>query len=172
MSRDLKLYIVGVVVASAVALGTTTLVFPADPRIGVGFAFLGERAAVVGFMFWTALTLLASALPVRMPRGSLVAVSIAPLIAATALGGPAVGGWVALIGTTEIRELRGRIPWYGSLSNHAGIMLPTILAGMVIQAFGPTAREFGGIVAFLAAIVGAAAFILLNATMAATVISL
>ena len=36
------------------------------------------------------------------------------------LGGPAVGGWVAALGTTEMRELRGRIPWYGTLANHAG----------------------------------------------------
>ena len=34
------------------------------------------------------------------------------------------GIWVAMIGTTELRELRGRIPWYGTLANHAGLMLP------------------------------------------------
>ena len=47
------------------------------------------------------------------------------------LGGPAVAGWVAAIGTTEMRELRGRIPWYGSLANHAGAILPAIVGGVV-----------------------------------------
>ena len=45
---------------------------------------------------------------------------MAPIVAAMTLGGPAVGGWVAALGTTEMRELRGEIPWYGSLANHAG----------------------------------------------------
>ena len=26
----------------------------------------------------------------------------------------------ALLGTTELREIRGRVPWYGTLANHAG----------------------------------------------------
>ena len=46
------------------------------------------------------------------------------VLAAMTLGGPAVAGWVAAIGTTEMRELRGRIPWYGTLANHAD-RLPT-----------------------------------------------
>ncbi len=56
---------------------------------------------------------------------------MAPILAAMTLGGPAVGGWVAAIGTTEMRELRGRIPWYGTLANHAGIVLPAIVGGVV-----------------------------------------
>src|SRR5207302_2046912 len=42
-----------------------------------------------------------------------------------------VGGWVAAVGTTEWRELRGRIPWYGTLANHTGLALPAILGGLV-----------------------------------------
>ena len=56
---------------------------------------------------------------------------MAPIVAAMSLGGPAVAGWVAAIGTTEMRELRGRIPWYGSLANHAGLTLPAIVGGVV-----------------------------------------
>ncbi len=70
-----------------------------------------------------------SALPVKMPRGTLVSVSIAPILASIDLGGPAVGVWVAAIGSTELRELRGRIPWYGTLSNHAGLVLPAAIGG-------------------------------------------
>ena len=54
-------------------------------------------------------------------------------MAATILGGPTAGTWVALLGTTEIRELRGRMPWYGTLANHAGMMLPAIAAGLVMH---------------------------------------
>ncbi len=46
------------------------------------------------------------------------------------LGGPAAVGWVALVGTTELRELRGRIPWYGTVANHAGVVLPAVIAGV------------------------------------------
>ena len=84
------------------------------------------------------MTLVASALPVRMPRGIHVRVSIAPIDR---------GDWrlearprrlVALIGTTELRELRGEIPWYGTLANHAGIVLPAISAVSLIG--GPPRR--------------------------------
>src|SRR5215203_2637523 len=136
MPRQLKLYIIGVVAAGALALGATTLVIPVDPQIGGGFERFGSYATAVGLAFWTLVTLLASALPVKMPRGTLVGVSIAPLIAATALGGPTAGAWVALLGTTEMRELRGRIPWYGTLANHAGLLVPTVAAGIVMWLFG------------------------------------
>ena len=85
----------------------------------------------LGVGFWTLMTLFAGALPVRMPRGTLVSVAIAPIIAAMALGGPVAAGWVALIGTTELREIRGRVPWYGTAANHAGIVLPPIIGGIV-----------------------------------------
>src|SRR5215204_527590 len=123
MSRSLKLLLVGVVAGSAIALVAATLVFGAygsialPPHEGSEPAPLGT--ILLGMAFWTALTLVSSALPVQMPRGTQQAVSFAPILASTFLGGPAVGGWVAAIGTTEVRELRGRVPWYGTLANHA-----------------------------------------------------
>ena len=80
-----------------------------------------QAEIALGVAFWTVLTLVdvgaarqaaarAHSRQCRSLRSS----------AAMALGGPAVGGWVAAIGTTEMRELRGRIPWYGTLANHAG----------------------------------------------------
>ncbi len=60
--------------------------------------------------FWTVLTLVASALPVKLPLGTQQAVAMAPVLAALTLGGPAVGGWVAAIGTTEVREIAGPDP--------------------------------------------------------------
>ena len=172
MTRGLKLYIAGVVAASAVALVVTTLLFPVNRLIGHGLEAFGDRAPLVGLIFWSALTALASALPVKMPRGTLVAVSIAPLIAATVLGGPAAGAWVALIGTTEIRELRGRIPWYGTLANHGGIILPAVAAGLVMQLFGVATGPSNGAAALVPAILGAVSFFAINALLTAMLVSL
>ena len=171
MPRQLKLYIIGVVATSAIALGVTTLVIPVNPQIGVGFDALGDMAPAVGLAFWTVVTLVASALPVRMPRGTLVGVSIAPLIAATALGGPTAGAWVALLGTTEVREIRGRIPWYGTLANHAGLLVPTFAAGLVMLLFGvPGSNDV--VLTLVGTMAGAAAFFALNTTLTATLVSL
>ena len=41
-----------------------------------------------GLVFWTILTLVVSAFPVVAPRGSVVSVSIAPILASAILGGP------------------------------------------------------------------------------------
>jgi putative nucleotidyltransferase with HDIG domain len=172
MSRGLKLYITGVVAVSALALVVTTLLFPVNALIGRGFEVFGDRAQLAGLIFWCCLTMVASALPVRMPRGTMVGVSIAPLIAATVLGGPAAGAWVGLVGTTEVRELRGRIPWYGTLANHGGIIVPTVLAGLVMQVFGEATSASSGAAAFVPAILGAGAFFATNALLTALAVSL
>jgi len=134
MPRSLKLYIAGVVTLSAIALVVATLVFPAERQIALVVSGDGltpsNSEILLGVAFWTVLTLIASALPVRLPLGTQQAVAMAPVLAAITLGGPAVGGWVAAIGSTEVREVRGRIPWYGTLANHAGLVLPAIFAGI------------------------------------------
>ena len=40
---------------------------------------------------------------------------------------------MALLGSTELRELRGTVPWYGVLYNHACAVLPAVLTGAVFQ---------------------------------------
>ena len=171
MSKRLKLYITGVVTTSAVALVVTILVFPVDPLIDLAPDHLGQYAMVAGIVFWCFLTLVASALPVRMPRGTLVGVSGAPIIAAAFLGGPTAAGLVALIGTTEVRELRGRIPWYGTLANHAGLVIPAIVTGVVMHFLGDASagQDMRG---FISALIGGAAFFLINVCLTALLISL
>ena len=178
MPRSLKLYIVGVVTVGALALVVTTLVFPAESAIAFRlWTHPGgnptEFEVLAGVAFWTALTVLASAMPVQMPRGTQVAVSIAPIIASVILGGPAVGGWVAALGSTEYREVRGRIPWYGSLANHAGIVIPAIGAGLARQALqywtGPSNVL---VIDLLTAIVAAAVFYGLNVALAGSLVAL
>ena len=183
MPRSLKLYITGVVTLSALALAVATLVFPADQRIALGVPqFSGMTAAAhsamqmaLGVGFWTALTLVTSALPVRLPHGTYQGVALAPLVAALALGGPAVGGWVAAIGTTETRELRGRIPWYGTLVNHAGLVLPVVAAGtirlMIVSAATPSGAP-NPLVDFVATVIAATVLFIGNTAIAGGVVSL
>jgi hypothetical protein len=162
MRPILRTYIAGLAIASAVALIVASLVgFRSEIALEIdGGPGPGYLDLIAGLAFWTLLTLVTSALPVRMPTGILIAVSIAPIIGATVLGGAAAGGWVALVGTTELRELRGRIPWYGTLANHAGIVLPAVVFGFVLDLI-PGSRN-GLALNLLSTLIGAAFYLALN----------
>jgi putative nucleotidyltransferase with HDIG domain len=164
MPRSLKLYIVGLVGLSAFALITTSLAFGAEPGIAIEFDGVvgppSQAEVAVGVAFWCLLCLFASALPVQMPRGMFVAVSTAPILGAMALGGPAVAAWVALVGTTELRELRGGIPWYGTVANHAIVVPAAAAAGLVAYFIGGSATE--PLLELIGIMAAAAVFFLLN----------
>jgi putative nucleotidyltransferase with HDIG domain len=179
----LKLYITGVVTLSVFALAVATLVFPADQRIGMGIAQVsspspGSHSTIemaLGVGFWVLLTMVTSALPVRLPHGTYQAVALAPLVAAMSLGGPAVGGWVAAVGTTETREIRGRIPWYGTLVNHAGLVLPVVAAGVIRLAIVSIATPAAGssvAIDFVATIIAAVALFIGNTAITAGTVAL
>jgi putative nucleotidyltransferase with HDIG domain len=180
MSRSLKLYIAWLVSVSAVALLLTSFVFAQrsspDYILGIRTAIKLDAAGplavdtLAGVGFWIVITLFAGALPVRMPRGTFVSVSIAPIVGAMALGGPVAAGWVALIGTTELREARGQVPWYGTAANHAGMVLPAILGGLVHAALrGDNPSTLGD---FAAVMVGATVVFLANVTLVAVIVAL
>ena len=118
MSTALKVLILVVATVSALALAVATSFFPLNPGFGVAELAL-----------WTAAALAASAAPVRLPRGVIIAVATCPILAASFLGGPAAGMWVALIGTFELRELKLQVPWYGTVYNHAATVIPAALGG-------------------------------------------
>ncbi len=139
--------------AAALVAASILVVFPLEPAIG-GFP---------GLAFWIAVVALSSATPVRMPGGALVSVTIAPMVAAAALGGPSAAVLAALVGTLEWREIKGLVPgrdgvpWYGTLFNHAEAVLPAALAGLVCyfgsRSFEPTASNlvvvaFAGVLYF------------------------
>jgi len=92
---------------------------------------------VSGLVLWTAVVALSSATPVWMPGGPAVNVTIAPMVATAALGGPSAAVAVALIGTLEWREIKGLlpgrrgVPWYGTLYNHAEAVIPAAIAGYI-----------------------------------------
>jgi HD-GYP domain-containing protein (c-di-GMP phosphodiesterase class II) len=173
MANPLKLYIAGLVATSAVALVATSLLYGIGRGVALdidGVAGWSALDHIAGVVFWVVVALFASALPVRMPGGILVTVSIAPLVASINLGGPAVGAWVALIGTTELRELRGRIPWYGTLANHAGIVIPAAVGGVVLTALKGSGANL--VQDCLATMVGATVYFALNLVLATGLIAL
>ena len=70
-----------------------------------------------------------------------MSVAAAPIIAAAMLGGPSVGALVAVVGTLELREFRGGVPWYGLLYNHSSIVFPAVFAGATYV----VVAELGGV---------------------------
>jgi putative nucleotidyltransferase with HDIG domain len=188
MSRSLKLYIAGLVGFGAFALLLTSFVYAAVTSWPLGIReeialFGGQRNpdaanVLLGVAFWTIVTLFAGALPVRMPRGTMVSVSMAPIVAAMVLGGAVAAGWVALIGTIEVRELRGRIPWYGTAANHAGVVIPALAGGILADVLRETSTPPGvsfitaAGITFVASMLGAAVFFLLNLGLTSVVVAL
>ena len=141
------------------------------------YAFFPLRDAIggpPGLLYWTIATLAASALPVRLPRGTVVSVASAPLIAAFVLGGPLAGAIVALIGTTEGREVRGEVPWYGTVYNHAASVVAVVSGGILfelIYRFRSDQPASEPAFLFAATLIASAAYFLLNWTLAVAAVS-
>jgi putative nucleotidyltransferase with HDIG domain len=148
--------ILATVAVAVLGIAAAISLFPLRPEIE-GFA---------GVVYWTALALAASALPVQLPRGSIVSVGAAPIIGAAILGGPLAGAAVGVIGTLDLREAKGHVPWYGTLFNHAELAISGVAAGI---AFSATAEILSGSTfsffspqSFLAALVSGMVFLLVN----------
>jgi hypothetical protein len=76
---------------------------------------------------------------------------------------------VALIGTTELREARGRVPWYGTAANHAGVVLPALVGGVIADMIrGTSAVAF---VTFVSTMAGAGVLFLLNLVITSFVVA-
>ncbi len=159
MSRSLKLLVMAVVMTAIIVVSAAIGLSPLAPSIG-GWP---------GVAYWSVLALIAQAFPVRMPRGAVVSVVTAPILAAAALGGPAAAAVVAALGTTEWRELRGRVPWYGSLYNHAEIAIPAVVAGAAFEFIA--GKTFTATIPSLAAAaVAGLVFFVINAGLASLVV--
>ena len=165
MNTSIKRLILACAAAAAVSVAAAASWFPIRADIqGLG-----------GIAFWTGLTLLGSALPVRLPQGTVVSVSAAPVIASIVLGGPLAGVVVGAIGTTDLRELRGRVPWYGTLFNHSTVVVSVVVGGAVFEIVRGAAHslalpqvalvEFGGL------LLGSGVFYALNGALAVLAVS-
>lgn len=94
--------------------------------------------------FWTVVTLVAAALPVRLPGGVHATITTAPLLAAIfdpGMTNPFGACWVAFVGTFELRDLRGEPKWYGTLFNKADFVLSTFAAWLVLSATAALVRK-------------------------------
>ena len=167
MSRNLKAYLATLVTSGVILILVTSVVAPVDVRIRLGVIPESAFDTALGLVFWTVVTLIASALPVTMGRGTVVNTSIAPLVAVLYLGGPAAAAIVATLGVTEVRELRGRVPWYGTAANHIGVAVPAICGAFVTHAMlRPSIQPILSLVAVLAG-----GLVLLLGNMALTAVS-
>jgi diguanylate cyclase (GGDEF)-like protein len=165
----------GVVVAvqvacAAIALLLVSAVVPVDDRIALPLDLGVIDPTIAGVAVWIVVGLLTSARSARLEGRVALVYAVAPIVAAGWLGGPTAAAWVALLGTTEVRELNGEVPWYGALANHA-MFVPAILGAFattfVFEAVGGPTNGFGG---FAAVLVGAIVLISLNTAMAIHVV--
>jgi putative nucleotidyltransferase with HDIG domain len=167
MDRRLGFLIALLALSSALLL-VAALFLSLPPRVAISINGL-PNGIPLGLAFWVGLTVIGSSLAVRMPSGSVVDVAFAPLIAALSLGGPVAAALVGLLGTTQARELRRQVPWYGVVANHCGIMAPATLTAFVLQA---VPRGSSDVADFVATVGAAAIYFSLNILVTAACLSL
>jgi diguanylate cyclase (GGDEF)-like protein len=138
----LTLYTVATIALGLGALAVATPLVPLWYGIAVpGVDPAMSRAAGLGA--WILFGLLGGTRMLRDPGGHVVLTFHMPfIVAATLLGGPVAGAWVALLATFDRRELR-EAPWYGVLANHAGIALAALIGGSVTAATLALGRAVG-----------------------------
>jgi putative nucleotidyltransferase with HDIG domain len=97
-------------------------------------------------------------------------------MATLVLGGPFAAAIVGGIGTLDSRELRGRVPWYGTLFNHSSVVLSVVVGGAIyegIRTYSASAPFLEPeLVEFLGLLVGCGVFVVLNAGLAVLAVSL
>lgn len=135
------------------------------------YPFTGPQG-LLAFVFWTGLTLIASASPVKTPRGPAISVSSTPILAAGFLGGPAAAALVAAFGTIEAREIRGEVPWYGTLYNHAALVIAAITAATLFDSLGGSSGDQDPIASLSAALAAGIAYVVLNELLSGAAIAL
>ncbi len=95
-------------------------------------------------------------------------------MAAAFLGGPVAAVIVGAVGTTDIREVRGQVPWYGTVFNHASSVLAAVAAALVFDwtsALGAAAGADPAIAGLAGAIAGGVALYAINWTLTVAAVS-
>jgi diguanylate cyclase (GGDEF)-like protein len=144
LPRALIAMTVGPTVAAMLVLVVVVALFPIDSPIAPPFTIGTLNPALLGLLIWVAVGLATSARSVSADGGATVLYGVAPIVGAWALGGPAAGVWVALLGTFELRELSGAIPWYGVVANHAVMVLGAAIGGVLTLALREVLRSEPG----------------------------
>ena len=150
-------------VAALIAMIVVVAAFPVDPAIAPPFRIGALDPVFGGLVLWIAVGLATATRSVSDEGRATILYGVGPIVGAWAVGGPAAGVWVALFGTFEMRELRGDIPWYGVIANHAMQVLPAALGGVLTFVLRDISGARPGDVSdFVAVIAGAAVFFCIN----------
>ena len=119
------------IVVGLAALAWASVTYEIWPTISLTQAG-GREGILLGLLFWIALGLLGGTRVEQLHGYGVLTFHLPFIIAATALGGPVAGGWVAMVATLEARELR-EVPWYGTLANHSAMALAAVVGGVVFE---------------------------------------
>jgi diguanylate cyclase (GGDEF)-like protein len=130
-SLALYVYTGVTIVAGLAALAWASVSHDIWPTISLTQAG-GREGILLGVLFWILLGLLGGTRVEQLHGYGVLTFHLPFIIAATALGGPVAGGWVAMVATLEARELRD-VPWYGTLANHSAMALAAVLGGVVFE---------------------------------------
>jgi diguanylate cyclase (GGDEF)-like protein len=119
------------IVAGVVMLAVATATVPLGSAIGLGDGS-EKGGALFGLGYWVVVGLVGSLRVAKFRGHGVLTFHLPFVVAAMTLGGPAAAGWVALLGTTERREIR-EVPWYGVLANHFGLAVSAIAGGFAMD---------------------------------------
>src|SRR5712691_1496342 len=93
-----------------IAFAAVVANYPIDRAIAAPFTIGSIDPVAIGIAIWILVGLATSSRSVSDEGRVTLLYGVGPIVGAWALGGPAAGVWVALLGTFELRELRGDIP--------------------------------------------------------------
>ena len=78
------------------------------------------------------------------------------------LGGPLAAVVVSLVGTTDEREVRGQVPWYGTLFNHSAAAAAAGIASALYELLRVTVGQLNPVADFVSALAASAIFLALT----------
>ena len=152
-------------------VAVVTIAFPLDPRIALPVSIAGIDPRVLGLCLWIAVCLITSSRGMHEEGRAAMNFGFGPTVAAAALGGPAAAAWVAMLGNTEVREVRGEVPWYGVVANHGMVTFSFGVGGIVMSALGHLAGPRPpALVDLLVVAAGSGAGVAVNAALAVMVV--
>jgi signal transduction histidine kinase/CheY-like chemotaxis protein len=134
--RGFLVSLFGFALIDVTAVVAAAVLLPATVLEGVGLEGVADRqlGIVLGLALWTGLARLAAAFPVRFANEVRFDVSAAPVVAAMILGGPLAGGLAGALGSIQLREIRGRVPWHGVVATRVGCSIGGLLGGFALLA--------------------------------------
>jgi diguanylate cyclase (GGDEF)-like protein/PAS domain S-box-containing protein len=109
----------------------------------------------VRVLLWIAMIAIVDLLPIPAWGGLVVSVSFPILLAASLLYPPAIAGFIALVGSSDMREFRGELPFVKALFIRAQMAAAAIAGAGAFRAFATISSPLGRLVltAMLATIV-------------------